>query len=164
MCYNNQGINFSYIKCHKSIATISPPILALLLSQFFFFFKFLPKISATWLSQFFFPPIFSNLVATIHIFSLLLPYNFGNLVATIHIPFRIPHLTQHLGHFTGELGAARISIISLLKFNFFSLLHHITFFFLSLSYFFLQFQQWCCRNSLFFLIFPNNFEQYLYHQ
>ena len=102
----------------------------------FFKKKFLPRILATWLPKFFFPPIFSNLVATIHIFSLLLLYNFGNLVVTIHIPFRALHLAQHMGHFTGELGAARISVILLLKFNFFSLLHHITyFFFLSLILF-----------------------------
>ena len=119
----------------------------------FFFFKFLPKISATWLPQF--------------IFSLSsLPYNFGNLVATIGFPLGTPPSTSTSGtsHSLGQqLQVARISVISLMKFNFFSLLHHITYLYYFL-YFFLQFQQHYCRNSLSFLIFSNNFEHYLYHQ
>ena len=115
-------------------------------NSFFFFLSF----SATWLPQF--------------IFSLSsIPYNFGNLVATIGKPFK--HSPQHaLGHFTRALhgqeqGRTRISVISLPKFIF-SPSHHITHL-SSLSYFFLQFWQHHCRNSVSLLILLNNFEQYL---
>ena len=109
---------------------------------------------------FFFSFYFSNSIATIFLVATKFVFSpiFSNLVATIHIPFRALHLAQHLG----LLGATRISVISLLKYNFFSLLHHITYL-PSLSYFFLQFWQRCYQNSLSFLIFLNNFKQYLYH-
>ena len=133
----------------------------------FFFFKFLPKILATWLPQYFFFLPFSATWLPQFTFSLSsLPYNFGILVATIGFPLGTPSSTSTSGtsHSLGQqLRAARISVISLPKFNFFSLLHHITYLYF-LSYFFLQFWQHHCRNSLSFLIFPNNFEQYLYHQ
>ena len=126
------------------------PLLKSIATIFFLFFKFLPKISATWLPQF--------------IFSLSsLPYNFS-----YHnwFPLGTPPSTSFSGtsHSLGQqLRAARFLVISLPKFNFFSLLHHITYLY-SLSLFFLQFRQHRCRNSLSFLIFSNNFEQYLYHQ
>ena len=129
MCYNNQGINFSYIKCHKSTTNFFPSILAMSLPQFFgcHNFFFLP-FSATWLPQF--------------IFSLSsLPYNSDNLVATIGFP----------------LGSKNFNNL-IIKIQFFSLLHHITYL-PSFSYFFLQFQHRCCRNSPSFLIFPNKFKQ-----
>ena len=86
-CHNFSPL-FWHCYCHKSIATI-----------FFFFFKFLPKISATWLSQFFFPPIFSNLVATIHIFSLLPSLKFQQLGCHNWFPLALAlwALHTHLG-------------------------------------------------------------------
>ena len=89
----NSSPRFRQVGCHNS----------------FFFFP-LP-FSATWLPQF--------------IFSLSsLPYNFGNLVATIGFPLGTPPSASTSGtsHSLGQyFWAARISIISLSKFNFFSL-------------------------------------------
>ena len=62
-----------------------------------------------------------------------------------------------------EFQAAIISVISLPKFKFF-LPPLITSFTFPLSYFLLEFRQRCCQNSLFFLNFSSNFEQYLYHK
>ena len=123
--------------------------------NFFFSFYFSNSIATI-----FFPFYFGNAIATIFLVATKFVFSpiFSNLVATIHIPFRALHLAQHLG----LLGATRISVISLLKYNFFSLLHHITYL-PSLSYFFLQFRQRCYQNLLSFLIFLNNFKQYLYH-
>ena len=83
-CYHFFFPFISAMPFHKSIATIFFPFISSVAlpqinHKFFFFFKFLPKISATWLPQFFFSPIFDNLVATIHIFSLLHSLQFRQL-------------------------------------------------------------------------------------
>ena len=118
------------------------------LPQFFFFFlNFSPRFRQLGCHNsffFFFPPIFGNLVATIHIFSLLpsLQFRLPQLVSlwAPHLALVLQALHTPLG---SSFGASRISVISLSKFNFFSLLHHFTYL-PSLSYFFLQFQRRCC--------------------
>ena len=117
MCYNNQGINFSYIKCHKSIATIFPlSILPMTLPQIYLFFNSFPRfrqlgchnayflsppfptISATWL-----PELVSlwalHLVLALGHFTLTWAAasgskNFGNLITEIQ--FFLPPPSHYL--------------------------------------------------------------------
>ena len=157
------------INCHN----FSPLHFTNAIATKFFFFNSFPRFRQLGCHKFFFPPIFDNLVATMLIFSLLPSLQFRQLGCQNWFLFGHSTYYQHLGtsHSLGQqLQVARILVILLSKFNFFSLLHHITYLYsLSLSYFLLQFRQHHCRNSLSFQITLNstyitnklNFLQYL---
>ena len=116
--------------------------------------KFLPKISATTIFFFFLPFLATWLPQ--FIFSLSsIPYNFGNLIATIGKSFGHSHWALHGPSLGSGMNFGNIII----EIYFFSLL--ITSLNFLLSYFFLQFQQRCCWNSVSLLILLNHFEQYL---
>ena len=121
-------------------------------------------------SFFFFPPIFGNLVSTIHIFSLLIPTIsatwFPQFIFSLSSSLQFRQLGCHNCFLFRALPLACTWCTSWAELgqnkNFGNLITKIQF---SLSpdalYFFLQFRQHCCRNSISFLILPNNFEQYL---
>ena len=160
---------FQQFHCHKSIATIFFPFNFRPKSSFFFFPSFLttslPKLILNFSPSFqqlgchnshFFSPIFGNLVATILIFSPLTPLQFWQLGYHNWFPFRALRLVLQALHLAGKASGNKNFCNEITKIQIFSpSSHHITYFFSLILL--LEFQQHNFRNSLSFLIFPNNF-------
>ena len=118
------------------------------------FFLIPPQISAIIIYLFFSSPILAMHCHNCHKIFFFFSY-FDNGIATIGFFFSTSHF-EHTAHTLEQADrAVRILVITLPKF-----MHSLSPIF-SLSHTFVEFRQWCCRNSLSLLILLNKLEQYL---